>query len=717
MENYLESLNKQQLQAVTTSSQYVRIVAGAGSGKTRVLTTRIAYLIENWGISPESILAITFTNKAANEMKVRIESQLNGNNAGVHISTIHSFCVTFLRQEIRRENYPSNFTILDVDDQKAIIKEALKEKGLSSKDYSLNLVLDFIAGNKVAGINPDEAKKRALSPKYEKMADLYEYYLERCQQLYGLDFDDLLLWSVRILKKYPQVRSKWQQKFHFILVDEFQDIDDVQAELINLLVCSDTYLYVVGDPDQTIYSWRGANINIIMGFDKKYEGCETIILNQNYRSTKMILNGANSLIKYNNNRVKKDLFTKNKEGDKILHFTAGSEEGEAGFVVGQMQKLLKAGQSYQSMAVLYRSSYLSRFIEKQLIDFKIPYVIFGGIRFYERAEVKDMLSYLRLLTTKDDLSFKRVVNTPKRSIGEKTIDSLFAASRAHGISLYEGVDYFDGSSKTKARLQGFKDQIDDWTTRSQQQPIEKTFQMVFEESGYKAMLEDTSDPKNEERLENVKELLNDVIGFENSHPELGLDEYLANVALYTDIQDNNNGDHVSLMTIHASKGLEFDNVFVIGLSEGIFPSERSVLESGKAGLEEERRLAYVAFTRAKKRLCLSDNNGYSYSSQTSKTTSRFVEEIDEQYIRHLGMNTPARPAASPAASGFYGSSSKPVSKKSRYKAGDVVVHEVFGEGIVREISEDRKYGIIMFPYPYMTKTLALDFPKMHKKED
>ena len=710
MQQYLDLLNEKQLEAVTTPSQHVRIIAGAGSGKTRVLTTRIAYLIEEWGIDPTSILAITFTNKAANEMKTRIENMLDGSSLGAHISTIHSFCVRFLRSEIRKENYPSNFTILDADDQKSIIKESYKILNLESKDYPIPKCLDFIANHKCAGFTPEDAMSKASNFYGENMAKIYKYYDDRCHQLFGLDFDDLLLWSNRILKKYPYVREKWQNMFHYILVDEFQDIDNVQYELINLLSNENTFLYVVGDPDQTIYTWRGADINIIMGFTKKYTDCKTIVLEENYRSTKTILNGANSLIKFNKNRVEKDLFTNNAVGEKIVHFTAADDDREGDYVVRRIKDIIGGGEySYKDIAVLYRSSYLSRTIEKKLMDSRIPYVIFGGIRFYERAEVKDMLSYLRMITARDDLSCKRVINVPKRGIGSKTLDDLFELARDSHTSIFNSIDVFEGSTKTKNTLSNFKKMVETWIDKSVNMTLEQIFQMVFEESGYRDMLELSDDPKDEERLDNVKELMNDVVNFANSNPETKLEDYLSQVALYTDMQTSNNTDYVSLMTIHAAKGLEFDNVFVIGMSENIFPSART-LEEGVRGLEEERRLAYVAFTRAREHLYLSDNNGYSYSSAMTKQTSRFIKEIDEEYIQKIGMNLVAERTYKPEATGFT------VSKTSKYKVGDIMIHDAFGEGVLIKLSDDGLYGDIAFPYPHQVKRVALSFPKLHKKE-
>ncbi len=713
MQDYLKGLNKQQLKATTTTSKYVRVVAGAGSGKTRVLTSRIVFLIKEFGIDPKKILAITFTNKAANEMKQRIERQLDGTSLGAHISTIHSFAVKFLRSEIKRVNYPSNFQILDGDDQKSILNEAYKLFEIDKKDFNVNATLDYISNNKVAGITYEAAMQRAYSYYYEMLAKIYKYYLERCHQMYGLDFDDLLLFTNRILKANPDVRSRWQKRFEYILVDEFQDIDNVQYEMIELLCNESTNVFVVGDPDQTIYTWRGANINIIMDFEKNFEGTETIYLNQNYRSTQNILNGANSLIAYNKNRLKKDLFTENSLGQKIVHFTAASDDLEAEYVVSKIFALEKEGVEYNDIAILYRSSYLSRAIEKQLMNVKIPYILYGGVRFYDRAEIKDMLSYLRMLTTQDDLSFKRIVNTPKRGIGKKTVDDLFDIARSNRVKMIDAIDLFEGPARKK--LMAFKEMVEDWNRKAEKMNVEEMFQMLFEESDYRYTLETSKDPFDAERLENVKELMNDIVTYKNENPEATLDDYLNNVSLYTDIQADRSGRFVSLMTIHGAKGLEFDNVFIIGMSEYVFPSAKT-LDEGITGLEEERRLAYVAYTRAKKRLYLTDNMGYSFTTAMSKETSRFVKEIDDQYIQKSGYASynPIRETEKVFNPDVSFTITKKSKIKTKYKPGDIVIHEYFGEGEVISV-ENNLFAKIAFEYPHMVKTIVINTPKLYKK--
>ena len=710
MNDYLLNLNDRQLQAVTTKNQYVRVIAGAGSGKTRVLTTRILYLIDQWGIPSENILAITFTNKAAKEMKDRIEKMVDDNGNSSFISTIHSFCLYFLRREIKVLDYPSNFSVIDADDQKLIIKEAIKQYDIENTKGEINNILNYISNNKAAGIDCLAALDMANNDKYTMYAKAYQYYMDRCKQQYYLDFDDLLLFTNRILKTKSQIKEKWQKKYQFILVDEFQDIDNVQYELISHLTSETSYVYVVGDPDQTIYSWRGANINIILDFDKKFKNAETIILNQNYRSTQNILNGANSLISYNKNRVKKDLISQNSAGDKIIHFSAGSEESESMYIVDKINSFLAKGNNYQDIAILYRSNYLSRSIEKKLVAYHIPYIIYGGIRFYERKEIKDMLAYLKMLSIKDDISVKRTINIPKRGIGDKSVDALFDYARENNLSLYQAIDTYQGSGEKK--MKAYKQLIDELTEQSNDKSLTDLFDMVFQQSGYREMLTNSKDPEDANRLENIKELMNDIEDFSKSNVDATLDDYLANVALYTDIQNSSDENVVRLMTVHAAKGLEFDIVFVCALSDGIFPSQRSIEESGNKGLEEERRLAYVAFTRARKVLILTDNRGFSYSEGASKRPSRFIEEIDSQYLKDYNKVV---------NDNYYNSSSSTVIShnktvtSSKYKNGDKVYHDVFGEGIV--LKSEGGNVQIAFSFPYGVKTIAASFPKLHKMKD
>lgn len=706
------SLNDKQKEAVIDESKHLRIIAGAGSGKTRVLTMRIAYLIEQKHINPKNVLAITFTNKAANEMKNRISEMLGEAGDGAFISTIHSLCVRILKEEIGVFGYPKNFTIVDADDQKTILKEAYKEFNIDKKDLSYGSALDYIANCKYEELSYEKAMDQAYGEKkLVDKANVYKYYDERLKSLYALDFDDLILFTVRLFKLHKDILKKWSSKFIYIHVDEFQDIDKTQYELIKLLSSTHDNVYVVGDPDQTIYTWRGADVNIIVNFDKDFKNTKTIILNQNYRSTNNILEGANSLIKYNKSRVPKDLFSENGDGDKIVHKTLPDETSEAYYIVSCIQSLLKQGYEYNDIAILYRSNYLSREVEKVFIENRIPYVIYGGIRFYERMEVKDILSYLRLIVTGDDLAFQRVINQPKRGIGQKSIDTIFSLAKENNISMYEVVKQ-GLFAKNQSVLESFVDMVERWKSSLDGKPLEEVLTDVFEQSGYRSMLEKENET---ERIENVKSLIDDIKDYQETYPGSTLADYLSMISLYTDKANTDGSASVSLMTIHASKGLEFKVVFVVGLSEGIFPSERTMLE--QKGVEEERRLAYVAYTRAKEKLTLTDTSSFSYVVNSAKTTSRFVKEVDEKYIEHLDKPVLKQQSVFDVPFTTKISSIEPKKeaprRPSRYRKSDVVIHKIFGEGVV--VKCDGDFVTVAFSYPHGTKTIKADHPSIRKK--
>ncbi|MBR6232335.1 MAG: UvrD-helicase domain-containing protein, partial [Erysipelotrichaceae bacterium] len=568
-------LNENQRAAVTSDASHIRIIAGAGSGKTRVLTMRIAYLIEQLGVRPYHILAITFTNKAAREMKTRINDMLGDAGTGCHISTIHSLCMRILSEDISALNYPKNFTVIDADDQRQILKEAYKEIGIDKKEYPYGASLDYIANNKYMNVDPAKAMEYSYGePRIVNKAKVYDYYDRRLKQLYALDFDDLILFTTKLFELYPVILEKWSSKYHYIHVDEFQDVDKEQYKLIKLLSTVHDNVYVVGDPDQTIFTWRGADVNIIVNFDRDFPNTKTIVLNQNYRSTNNILSGANSLIRNNKARVDKELFSKNGDGSKIIHKTCMSETGEANYVVSQIIKLHGDGYNYKDMAVLYRANYLSREVEKVLIENRVNYVIYGGLRFYERMEVKDILSYLRMITRGDDLAFVRIINTPRRAIGPKTIDAIQQMANEKGISMYEVIKQ-GLYPKNRDTFDRFVRMVEKWKEDMKNGDLEVLLQEVLDDSGYRTMLEKDGET---ERLENIKSLLDDIKQYSQDYPDSTLDEYLQMIALYTDKASEETGDAVNLCTIHSAKGLEFDVVFVIGLSEGIFPSERTMSE-------------------------------------------------------------------------------------------------------------------------------------------
>ncbi|MDY5251997.1 MAG: 3'-5' exonuclease [Erysipelotrichaceae bacterium] len=700
-------LNENQKAAVLAEDQYIRIIAGAGSGKTRVLTMRIAHLIQDLNVYPNKILAITFTNKAANEMKQRIKNILQDDNTSCFISTIHSLCVRILREDITSMNYPRNFTVLDADDQKSIIKEAYKELNIDKNKYSMGSLLDYISNNKAAGVSCERAFELAGAFSGEKVkAQVYQFYVERLHQLYALDFDDLLLWTVAMFKKYPEILAKWMKRFHYIHVDEFQDVDHVQYELVRLLTGNVNNLCVVGDPDQTIYTWRGADVNIIMNFERDFVGCRTIILNENYRSTKNILDGANSVIKNNRNRVKKDLYTSQPAAQKIMHYSAPAEEYEASWVANRITQLHKEGIVYRDIAILYRNNYLSRAIEKGLLDQRIPYVIFGGVKFYERQEIKDALSYIRMITTGDDLAFKRIINVPKRGIGNKTIDQIMDQAKLMRQSMYEVCqDPSFLSGKNQKTIMDFVKMVERWKTKAQDMEVSKILEMVLEDSGYRKMLEDEQET---DRLENLKELINDMVSFTQEYPESTLDEYLQLVTLYGEKEEKIDDQFVSLMTIHAAKGLEFDHVFVIGMSDGIFPSERS-MKDGAAGVEEERRLAYVAYTRARKQLYLTDCSGFSYVLSKPRVTSRFIEEIDLANIEHLNRAKKQEIVVSDDSD-----KAPKVIKVTQqaYKKGQKVNHAMFGDGIIVKINGNILE--VAFAFPHGIKKIVANHPSLKK---
>lgn len=749
----IDSLNEHQKEAVLCTDHHLRIIAGAGSGKTRVVTTRIAYLINDLHVWPNKILAITFTNKAAKEMKERVHSLLGDMTSGIQISTIHSFCVRMLREDIYELGYPRNFTILDSDDQKSILKEAYKQYQVEVKAYSYGNVLGYISNNKTQFIDPDTAMNMAGNWENDKIkAKIYEFYQKRLQEMMALDFDDLLLFAHRLLKNYPDIREKWQRRFRYIHVDEFQDVDNLQYSIIKYLVGEDSFLCVVGDPDQTIYTWRGAQVDIIMNFEKDFKDSHTVVLNENYRSTQPILNGANALIKNNKKRIDKELFTNNEGDNKIIHFSAMDDANEPIWVASRIKAIHNEGISYHDIAVLYRSNYLSRSLEKAFLDANIPYKIYGGIRFYDRAEIKDALSYLRLLgkaVEEDpkemwkDLAVKRVINSPKRGIGNKTMENIEAIARENDTNLYEACKLYPaGKSKAALNIAKFVEVIEACRTLVDEISIDHLLETLLEQVGYLHMLEEE---KEIERLENIKELLHDIEIFVQNNPEGTLDEYLQMITLYTDREEEEDGsEFVQLMTIHAAKGLEFDNVFVYSLCDGVFPNEKSVMEGGNDAMEEERRLAYVAFTRAKKQLFLSDSQGYSYMLDRVKTTSRFVKELPEEYVEEVGIKRYQEPYRGPqsvqkSADGFGISANDflknvsvnkqanepmptqihdadqmvmPKRKGGKIRKGDHVLHASFGEGVVINVVDnlatiafDKKFGIrkIMADHPSISK--------------
>ena len=709
--NYKKLLNQQQYQAVTSNAQYLRIIAGAGSGKTRVLTYRLAYLIGEKNINPQSIVAIAFTNKVANEMKERVSRILGGYASLISVSTFHSYCARFLRQEIYHLGYPSTFTILDEDDQNQIIKTIAVEFGLRKNDDIVKIATQYIATSKCQGKFPDDILIKSDDDQTTKdcyrFFVAYENYKNRTQ---SLDFDDLLLYSIKILKEFPEVREKRRKSITNILIDEFQDTNDVQYELVKLLMNDDTNLYVVGDPDQTIYTWRGANQNIILDLVKVFPNVETIILNENYRSSRQILDVANTLIKKNDKRVPKDLFTNNKEKGCVNTFLAFSKELEAHYVIDNIKNILKEHRDNNpTIAILYRAAYLTLPFEKELISNNIPYAIYGGVKFFERKEIKDVLAFFRLLfNEKDDISFERIINVPRRGIGEQSLRALREHCHEINQSIYEYIQSLDidDVSVLKPRqtsllkllikdLEKLKTKIKALDSDNCI-PILESF---LKEIGYYEIYEKNDDG---ERLENVITLLSDIRDFLKRNPGEGLNEYLQNVTLESAQDEIDDQNKVLLMTVHVAKGLEFDYVFVVNMVEGVFPSEKTMLEHGHDGLEEERRLCYVAFTRAKKALYVTSNQSYSFVLDSRSIPSRFFSEGGLKLAKRSNDSSlfSFNRFQDKRAFSFLKDDSgddeieepvkniRPTNGITDWKVGDICSHLTFGRGVVLEVDDD-----------------------------
>ena len=713
MSSVIDSLNAPQKEAALTLDKDVRIIAGAGSGKTRVLMARIASLVDN-GILPWRILAITFTNKAAREMKERLQTLLQDAARDVRISTIHSLCVRILREDASAIGYPKNFTILDGDDQKSMLRTIYKELDMDRTTFPPSAVLGKISGWKTAGYSPEEAQDQTDGPE----AKAYELYERQLEDMKAMDFDDLLLKTRHLLGTNQEVRDKWQNRLDYIHVDEFQDVDPVQYDIIRLLKRPDAFMCVVGDPDQTIYTWRGAAVDIILNFARDFPNTRTVILNENYRSSQTILDAANALIAHNHGRIEKDLFSSIESDRKIETFQAQDESQEPLQVARDITRARKEGLEYRDIAVLYRSNYLSRGIERVLGKLRIPYRIYGGIRFYERQEIKDMLSYLKLITEPDpedpaqkslDLAVMRVINVPRRGIGARTVEKLQKEAADRGLNLLEVLrDPQTVSGAAAKKFAPFVELVDEMKSLRASVPLDELMMRMAFDSGYMAMLKDT---REEDREENIEELQADIRQALQENPDLTLEEYLQDLSLFTD-RDEEAGNAVSLMTVHAAKGLEFEQVHIVGLNEGVFPSLRAMEEAGRDGLEEERRLMYVAMTRAKKALYLSWNSGYSFQLDRHKTPSRFIQEIPEDYVKQESTpldNYPVHKSPQGQSRKSRGRAPKPT---TRLRKGDHVEHTVYGAGVVTDVQKD--IVSVAFGHPNGVRKLNMHHPSLQK---
>lgn len=713
----LSTLNDKQREAASITDSHVRIIAGAGSGKTRVLMARIVYLIQECGVYPNRIMAITFTNKATNEMKERLTASLGKEALAVRISTIHSLCVRILREDARSIGYPTSFTILDTDDQKQLLRPIYKELDLDSKEFNMSYVLGMISGYKSEKLSPKQAMDYAMTDQQETIVKIYSQYEKKRLEIKAMDFDDLLIEALRLLETDPKVKEKWQNRLDYIHVDEFQDVDPIQYAIVRHLVGPHAFLCVVGDPDQTIYTWRGASVDIILHFDRDFQPCKSVILNQNYRSTKPILDASNALIQNNRDRIKKDLFTEIPGNDKIILHIATEDSDEPVYIARKIHERHQQGIAYKDMAVLYRSNYSSRAFERVFKSVRIPYKIYGGIRFYERQEIKDALAYLKLCTFPEpedpkqlsfDLAILRIINQPRRGIGQKTIEKLRDQAQSLGVNLLTVLkDPQDLSSGLKKKCQDFYALIYDLQQHRDTLSLEDFLEYVIEKSGYRQMLEENHET---ERLDNLKELKSDIAQSLKEDPAMTLESYLQEVSLFTSKASDEALDCVSFMTVHASKGLEFDTVFIVNFNEGIFPSSRSLNEGGNKALEEERRLCYVAMTRAKTHLTISWNTGFSYMLDTFKTKSRFMMEIPAEECFMEGQKNHEKKEERQIQS--IGIPSR--KKKVEFKVKDRVEHKVFGPGIVLKI--EREVATIAFKHPYGIKQLNATHPSLKKSK-
>lgn len=695
MDNFIDELNEQQKEAVTTTEGYVRIIAGAGTGKTKALTYRYAYLVDELGISTSNILCVTFTNKAAREMSKRIRQMIGDSDMG-YICTFHGFCVKLLREDIHAINYPQNFVVMDNEDTEDILKTVYENAHIQSRTYTFDMARDHISAmkNEMQHITylADISNDRLLAD-YEKASDIPEKvflgYLYEQKKVYGLDYDDLITIALHILRTDAEKCRKWQERMMYVMVDEFQDVSGNQYALAEILSGYHRNLFIVGDPDQTIYTWRGARIEYILEFDKNHENTQTIFLDTNYRSTPDILAVSNSLIEKNRNRLPHRLVAVKPSEACPLYVHSRTTGDEAQWVTNEIKRLVEAGTKYSDIAVLYRSHFVSRSIEEAFIKTKIPYILYSGTEFYKRKEIKDVLAYLRMVAYADDLSFHRVINEPKRNFGKKRMSMLKSYCETHRCSLYSGLqDLLEEKTVKSTGASAFVDIIENFRRTYKEKSLSDLVTELMAATGYEAMLRQAGE---QERLDNLAELKQSIDEYEKiSGEENTLEEYLQSIALYTNNDREKDKDSVTMMTIHTAKGLEFPYVFVCGVNEGIFPSKHVDTE---AMLEEERRMAYVACTRAERGLYISDAEGLNYDD-SFRYPSRFIFNIDREAIDYVN-ELPQR-LVDDTKSYIAANESRYMPLDTELKTGDRVRHKVFDEGTITGIRVDIGCYVVKF---------------------
>lgn len=702
MNPIFDTLNDRQCEAVKHTEGPLLITAGAGSGKTKVLTCRIAHLLE-LGVAPYRILAITFTNKAAKEMKERVTNLVGAQADSIWLSTFHSFCAKLLRFEVDGfHGYTRNFTIYDSSDQLVLVKDCLKKLNLDDKQFTPRSVLGTISSAKNVLMDAKAFAAKASDFYEQKVADVYALYQEKLRENNAVDFDDLLFLAVRLLQENEEVREKYQSRFQYILVDEYQDTNHAQYALTKILAARWRNICVVGDADQSIYAWRGADIRNIIDFTRDYPDAASIKLEQNYRSTKTILHAANAVIDNNESRPKKTLWTENPTGNKIIHYQAQTEHDEADYIAGVIYNRHEIShEPYGDMAILFRTNAQSRVLEEKLMRYAIPYTMVGGTKFYDRKEIKDVLAYLRLLyNPEDSLSLTRIINVPKRNIGATTMEHVAAYAEAQGISLFEALSSTDEipvTKRAKASLENFAAMIFDLLNDIEGKDVLSLIETVIKQTGYGDMLDKEAehDPQGESRKENVGEFLSVAKDYMDSNPEGNLQDFLENVSLVSDVDDFESSDSkVTLMTLHAAKGLEFPVVFLTGLDEGLFPHSRTLMDP--AQVEEERRLAYVGITRAERQLYVTNAvTRTMYGRISAYMPSRFLAEIPPQFMEDYHRKSAMPQSRTTAVPGKQRVSilTKPVASSlpkkhavtDTFAKGDKVRHKIWGIGTVLDV--------------------------------
>ncbi|UEX90788.1 DNA helicase PcrA [Staphylococcus ratti] len=727
MNPLVKNMNTEQSEAVRTTEGPLLIMAGAGSGKTRVLTHRIAYLLDEKDVSPYNILAITFTNKAAKEMKMRVQALVGEEAEVIWMSTFHSMCVRILRRDADRIGIERNFTIIDPTDQKSVIKDVLKRENIDPKRYEPRMFIGAISNLKNELKTPQDALASANDYFTQMVAKVYEGYQMQLVRNQALDFDDLIMTTIKLFERVPEVLDYYQNKFQYIHVDEYQDTNKAQYTLVNLMAQKFKNLCVVGDSDQSIYGWRGADIQNILSFEEDYPNAKTIFLEQNYRSTKTILNAANEVIRNNTERKPKGLWTANDQGEKIKYYEAFSERDECEYVVREIFKQQKKGRKLKDIAVLYRTNAQSRVLEETFLKSNLPYVMVGGQKFYDRKEIKDVLSYLRLIAnSSDDISLQRVINVPKRGIGPSSVDKIASYAASNNISMFEAlaeVDFIGLSKKVTQAASEFYQLMNHLMKEQEFLEISDIVEEVLVKTGYREMLEREQTLEARSRLENIDEFMSVPKDYEKNTPieEQSLINFLTDLSLVADVDEANLEDGVTLMTMHSAKGLEYPVVFIIGLEESIFPHIRAIKSDGDHEMEEERRISYVAITRAEEELYLTHASSRTlYGRSQSNPRSRFLNEIPDDLLELPERQKPTSIGRQRQAPKRGFSQRTVVNQKqpstSEWKVGDKVTHKSWGEGMVSNVSE--KNGSVELDIIFKSqgpKRLLAQFAPIEKK--